>query len=70
MRYLIIEDNKISNIIESDASFAESVGAMPEYSGAAIGQVYAPPKEPDPFATLAEAVAGLMYEADKKSIGG
>lgn len=70
MRYLIVEDNKIANIIESEANFAESVGAMPEYSGVTIGQTYAPPQKTDPLATLAEAVADLMYEADKKSIGG
>jgi hypothetical protein len=70
MRYLIVEGNKISNIIESNADFAESIGAVPEYLGAVIGQAYAPPTEPDPLATLAEAVADLMYENDKKSIGG
>lgn len=45
MDYLIIDrdSNKITNIIVSEADFAESIGAVPYYEGARIGGDYNPP---------------------------
>lgn len=80
MRFLIVESGKISNIISADTTFATMHNFKPYYEGASIGDSYNPvtmegllqkAKEIEADSTtLAEAVAGLMYEADKKSIGG
>lgn len=50
MNYCIINnENRIENIIVSDESFANSIGALPMYDGAKIGDVYSPPiPEPEP----------------------
>lgn len=80
MKYLVIKDGKISNVIIADEAFAEAHGLKPFYDGAAPGAVYDPPtldnlqaklKEANKdTAALTEALANLMYEVDKKSIGG
>lgn len=46
MEFLIIKNGIIANIIEADEAFAESIGAMPCYEGAAIGEQYNPPTPP------------------------
>lgn len=50
MEYCILNaEGVIENIIVSDAAFAETLGLLPAYDGAAIGTAYAPPApEPDP----------------------
>lgn len=48
MNYLIVENGIIQNIIVADEAFAEFVGALPSYEGAAIGAAYEPPPEPEP----------------------
>jgi hypothetical protein len=42
MEYLIVENGMITNIIVADEAFAEKVGALPSYEGAAIGKPYQP----------------------------
>lgn len=46
MKYLIVENGIISNIIVADSGFAARVGALPYYDGAAIGSPYSPPPGP------------------------
>lgn len=80
MKYLVIEDGKISNVIIADETFAIAHELKPFYDGAAPGVAYDPPtldnlqaklKEANKdTAALTEALANLMYEVDKKSIGG
>ena len=50
MTYCIVDnDGIVINIIEAEADFAESIGALPYYEGADIGGLYDPPKpEPEP----------------------
>ena len=55
MRFLLIRNDVISNIIVSDESFATHIGALPYYDGAKIGQTYSPPYTP----TLEERTAAL-----------
>lgn len=44
MNYCIVNsENIIENIIVADADFAESIGALPYYEGAGIGDEYSPP---------------------------
>ena len=40
--FAIVKEGVIKNIIRADAPFAKSIGALPAYEGAAIGDVYAP----------------------------
>lgn len=48
MTYCIVNsENVIENIIVADSEFAESIGALPYYDGARIGETYSPP-EPEP----------------------
>lgn len=63
MEYCILnDDGVIENIIVADAAFAEELGLLPAYDGAAIGTAYAPPDpEPDP-PTEAEDVAALVVD--------
>lgn len=42
MIYLIVENGIITNCIEADEAFATSVGALPSYEGAKIGDLYNP----------------------------
>lgn len=42
MKYLIVENGVIKNIVDADDIFAEAVGAEPYYDGAAIGESYKP----------------------------
>lgn len=52
MNYCIVEDGVIVNIIVAEADFAEEIGALPTYEGAAIGGAYTPPPpEPEPPTT-------------------
>lgn len=50
MKYCIVEDGTIANMIICDSDeIAAEFGAVPGYSGAAIGQPYSPPEpEPEP----------------------
>ena len=60
MNYCIVNDeNIIENIIVSDNTFAEAIGALPAYEGAAIGEVYNPPA-PDP--TWNEDVDAMLVD--------
>jgi len=43
MRYLIVIDGIITNIIITNIAFAEEIGALPYYDGAKIGDNYSPP---------------------------
>lgn len=53
MKYLVVNSGGIiENIIVADEDFAASIGAVPSYEGANIGDAYDPPKsEPDPVET-------------------
>lgn len=52
MEYCIVEDGVIVNMIVAEADFAEEIGALPGYDGAAIGGAYTPPApEPEPPTT-------------------
>lgn len=60
MNYCVINDeNIVTNIIVSDSDFAEMIGALPAYDGAAIGEAYSPPPTPP---TTEERVAALEAE--------
>lgn len=60
MNYCIVNDeNIVTNIIVSDSSFAETIGALPAYDGAAIGEAYNPPPPPP---TTEERLAALEAE--------
>lgn len=60
MKYLIVIDNVIDNIIVSDDSeFAKEINAHSYYSNAEIGDLYNPP--PDPL-TLEDRVSNLESE--------
>lgn len=62
MEYCIVEDGVIVNMIVAEADFAEEIGALPGYDGAAIGGAYTPPApEPEP-PTTEERVAKLENE--------
>lgn len=48
MEYCILSaDGVIENIIVAEADFAETLGLLPAYDGAAIGSKYDPP-DPEP----------------------
>lgn len=65
MEYCIVEDGVIVNMIVAEADFAEEIGALPAYAGAAIGGAYTPPDpEPEP-PTTDERVAKLEAENSK-----
>lgn len=59
MDYCIVEDGVISNMIVAEADFAEEIGALPGYDGAAIGEKYSPPPPP---LTMEERVEKLEAE--------
>ena len=63
MRYCIITDNIITNIIvcASDEAAAQ-FGAVPSYDGARIGDTYSPPEPEPPAPTLDERVTSLETE--------
>lgn len=49
MDYCIVNaDGIIENIIVAEEDFAVEIGALSSYDGAAIGEIYAPPSEPEP----------------------
>lgn len=66
MRYCIITDNIITNIIVcASDEIAAQFGAVPSYDGARIGDPYDPPPEPEPeppAPTLDERVTALETE--------
>lgn len=63
MNYCIVNNkNIVTNIIVSDSSFAETIGALPSYDGAAIGEAYSPPPPPP---TTEERVAALEAASDR-----
>lgn len=63
MNYCIVNDkNIVTNIIVSDSSFAETIGALPSYDGAAIGESYNPPPPPP---TTEERLAALEAASDR-----
>lgn len=63
MNYCIVNDkNIVTNIIVSDSAFAETIGALPSYDGAAIGEAYSPPPPPP---TTEERVAALEAASDR-----
>ena len=75
MDYLIITDNIITNIIVcADDAAAGSLGAVPSYDGARIGDPYTPPPEPDPELTeieqLRARVADLQHQILTMRLGG
>jgi hypothetical protein len=47
MRYLIVTDKVITNIIEAEPDIAEKISAKEWYDGAKIGDKYLPPSETD-----------------------
>ena len=47
MKYLIVENDVITNIIVCDPNYAEFFHTLPYYDGATIGAQYNPP-EPEP----------------------
>ena len=59
MTYCIVEDGVIVNIIVAEADYAEEIGAVPGYDGAAIGEKYSPPPPPP---TTEERLAALESE--------
>lgn len=73
MSYLIVTDGIIANIIVSDEAFAASIGALPYYTGAAIGAAYDPPtlgKLQSDTADLAETLANFIYQSDLEKLSG
>ena len=70
MRYLIAENNTITNIIVADEAFAAKIGALPYYEGAEIGVVYSPP--PAPMTTeeaILDKLTELEYRQDLMALG-
>lgn len=63
MKYIIITDNIITNIIvcASDEAAAQ-FGAVPSYDGARIGDSYQPPPEPEPEPTEVEVLQAQVAE--------
>lgn len=63
MKYIIITDNIITNIIvcASDEAAAQ-FGAVPSYDGARIGEPYDPPPEPEPEPTEVEVLQAQVAE--------
>lgn len=60
MDYCIVNsEGIIVNIIVAEATFAEEIGALPGYDGAAIGDTYSPPP---PALTTEERLAALESE--------
>ena len=70
MKYIIITDNIITNIIvcASDEAAAQ-FGAVPGYEWARIGEPYDPPPEPEPEPTLDDRVSTLeATKADQTDV--
>lgn len=75
MDYLIVADNIITNVIVcADDAVAASIGAVPSYDGARIGDPYDPPLAPDPEPTEVEQlraqVADLQNQILTMRLGG
>lgn len=75
MDYLILTDNVITNIIVcDDDATATSLGAVPSYDGARIGDAYNPPPEPEPEPTetdlLKQQIADLQNQILTMRLGG
>ena len=60
MNYCVINnENIVTNIIVSDSAFAEMIGALPTYDGAAIGKAYSPPPPPPTTEEILNAMLGV-----------
>ena len=63
MKYIIITDNIITNIIVcASDEVAAQFGAVPSYDGARIGDSYQPPPEPAPEPTEVEVLQAQVAE--------
>lgn len=63
MKYIIITDNIITNIIVcASDEIAAQFGAVPSYDGARIGDPYDPPPEPEPEPTEVEVLQAQVAE--------
>lgn len=58
--YCIVENGIILNIIVSDKTFADSIGALESYDGASIGSKYDPPI---PVSKFDKIEAQVVYTA-------
>lgn len=70
MKYCIVEDGIIANMIICDSDeIAAEFGAVPGYSGAAIGQPYSPPEpEPEPAEPETPVTWGELAEAIREGV--
>ena len=60
MKYILVENGLITNIIIADEAFGAQIGALPYYDGASIGQPYAPPYEPTTEERLAAVESAML----------
>ena len=68
-QYCIVFDGIIENIIVADADFATTIGALPSYDGAAIGEVYSfPEPEPEPEPTPEPSVWDELDAAYREGV--
>lgn len=68
-QYCIVFDGIIENVIVADADFATTIGALPSYEGAAIGEAYnPPPPEPEPEPEVEPDVWDELAEAYKQGV--
>lgn len=63
MEYCIVENNIIVNVIVAEDDFAQSIGAVPSYDGAKIGDEYTPPYKPLPHTDKDTLEAQVVYTA-------
>lgn len=67
MDYCLIENGMIVNMIVCpDDDTAAEFGAVPSYNGAAIGQLYAPPHDPEPAYTADDLFSALLGTGSTK----
>jgi hypothetical protein len=70
MNWLIVENGVIDNIIIAEADVAETLGALPFYDGAAIGDEYAPPPlPPDPMADVYAMLIDHEFQITLNELG-
>lgn len=67
MNYAIVKDGIVTNIIVADQTFADSIGALPDYPGCAIGEPYQPPHEYTEMELLQQNITEL--ELDTIALG-
>lgn len=63
MKYLIVNNGTIENIISADEAFAQKIGALPYYDGAEMGAVYQPPEAGQVATQLDRIEAQIVYTA-------